>query len=277
MKVFTRIFFLGFLLVAAACSPKSAAPLADASPVEKKVAQSPLVTKRYQLEGLDRCSTTEQIVEAPTDEELKKAYCERLKDGSANNSCAETQRLNLFVKDCPGQTWEPTESWTGITKERKTAESFLGASYPSLEHLAYLKIDKVDQVSGLTTADLLVTENVLQIFRTCGLSRDCLMQLSQAGTLSFSYFHWETEKVSALVVKPHETYQVVGLGPKPEYLDNVTPLNIVFKFKDGDISQGPTVEVWREKYSRGFRSYREFLSDPLSTQKLFSAAAILKN
>lgn len=69
--------------------------------IEKKSSD---YSDKYKFE-LNGCSTGEHSFSGSSEEEVRRQYCETLKNDSANNNCADSMRYETFRARCQGYQW----------------------------------------------------------------------------------------------------------------------------------------------------------------------------
>ena len=82
-----------------------------------------------------------------------------------------------------------------------------------------------------------------------------------------SYVEWP-DRDQAVVVSEGALGATTGFVP-PKSMKR-DPLDFVFVFENTDVTKAPTIEVYYQRYSKGFRTFREFYSHRLSTTLLLS-------
>lgn len=221
--------------------------------------------KSYNLKGWGACETGPQEVVGNNEEELKKNLCERLLTGGANNHCAESERLDFFLQECPGQEWRPTESG-GMPTDKYDAEGTFSGLYPNHPMLKALKVTGVALNKNVTEEQKQQADKITTVFKNCSLELKCLSSL-QPWMFSISQLTWQPGNQKVWVIN-----MARGLGILSP---SKTAFYVLIKFEASVSSHKvvPTVELWQGNYNIGFRTYQEFFNHKTSAQLLATMSA----
>ena len=242
--------------LAAACSKSSGtdsgAPGASPKGTQDgKPVKTPALEMSYELDGYEGCSTGLQTVSGETHEQFAAKFCALLQSGKENKSCAESERLDLFIANCEGP-WKPTEVGSRIGSKKRN-ETPLTDRRPQEMQLALQHLEVLPPAAG-TDAQ---TQTIYKHLSECGLIASCLMSTNvtsgiPAMAVAWSNVLWTPENQIALIA---------GISAVNDKNSLYGPMTYaVFRFSDSSTRSAPKLEIWTELYPRGFRSFKEFFS-----------------
>jgi hypothetical protein len=288
MTVKSMIYPIATFILALACAPTSTNSPGDtkkqspknsgtdkvANPSKNKTPIKKL-KEDYYFTGVTGCSTGRVVVEAETQEELNRNLCERLQLAHRNEGCAESQRLDYFLHKCPGQKWNPRSNEL-VTKELAQGSKFESGtpdevSKLMLETAKNLKIKKINMAEIKNPEIAKYSIELAQTIVKNGLNETGPKGIER-GVVTFAYLKWTDLNQIALVA----TGYAPAASVPEETIDN-DPLVVAFVFDEMNLTKMPLVQVYYEHYTRGFRSFREFLGHKTSVTELMTIETLKAN
>lgn len=213
--------FLTSILVFGCDSKNSNDPSNSPNPTT----ESQALSRTYNLRGFGGCETGEIEVEAETQQGLLKLYCSSLQNSDKNNFCAESERIDLFAKECPGQEWDSVgtlkglgEYFDNVSFEKRISEST--AFDLEYQKLSNLVIEDVALSTGLNNEERQLRVEIVNKLTSCPMLdkdniSDCLHNWFQTGLSAI--YHWPESESVVYYFQNYTVTTGLTVAPKADY------------------------------------------------------------